>query len=85
MQNPLKKRLQGLQSRGNDALQVMETHLADHDWFAGGRYTVADIALYAYTHVADQGGFDLQPYPAIRRWITRVQQQPNYIPMAWQP
>jgi glutathione S-transferase len=83
--NPLKKRLNGLQSRGYEALQVMETHLTDHDWFAGGRYTIADIALYAYTHVADQGGFDLQSYPAIRRWITRVQQQPNYIPMSWQP
>ena len=83
--DPLKTRLPGLRRRGRDALQVMETHLANHEWFAAGRYTIADIALYAYTHVADQGGFDLQEFPAIRGWISRVATQPEYIPMDWEP
>lgn len=83
--HPLKGRLKGLHNRGYDALQVMETHLLDHDWFAAGRYTIADIALYAYTHVADQGGFDLQRFPAVRRWISRVATTPEHVPMDWKP
>lgn len=67
--------------RGHAALGVMEQHLSKHDWFAGGRYSVADIALYGYTHSADEGGFDLTHYPAIQRWIARVQATPNYIPL----
>lgn len=63
---------------GTHALAVMEQHLAVHDWLAVGRYTVADIALYAYTHVADEAGFDLAAYPAIRRWLTRVREQPKH-------
>jgi glutathione S-transferase len=67
--------------RGNAALGVMEQHLSKHDWFAGGRYSIADIALYGYTHCADEGGFDLSKYPAIQRWMTRVSQQPRHIPL----
>ncbi len=52
--------------RGYDALDVMEKHLASREWFVGNSYSIADIALYAYTHVADEGGFDLGKYPAIR-------------------
>jgi glutathione S-transferase len=67
--------------RGVQALGVMERHLAAHDWFAGGRYSVADIALYAYTHVAHEGGFDLAAFPALRRWLERVRSQPRHIPI----
>jgi glutathione S-transferase len=68
-----------LMERGNAALGVMQSHLAKHEWFAGGRYSIADIALYGYTHCADEGGFDLSNYPAIERWIARVKQQSGYI------
>ncbi|MCA9772720.1 MAG: nuclear transport factor 2 family protein [Myxococcales bacterium] len=64
---------------GLAALGVMENHLAAHPYFVGGRYTIADIALYAYTHVAPEGGFDLGPYPAVRAWIDRVAAQPRHI------
>ena len=57
------------QGKGNRALAAMEQHLAEREWFVGGGMTIADIALYAYTHVANQGGFDLEPYPAIRAWL----------------
>jgi glutathione S-transferase len=59
----------------------MEGELATRDWLAAGRYTIADICLYAYTHVADQGGFDLKAYPAIGRWIERIEAQPGWFPM----
>ena len=65
--------------RGYDALRVMETHLENNEFFVGGRYTIADIALYAYTHVADEGGFDLSDFPAINHWLNRVRQQPGYV------
>ena len=68
-------------ARGYDALAVMEDHLHTHDWFAAGRYTIADIALYAYTHVAHEGGFDLELYPAVRAWLARVRSQPRHIPI----
>ncbi|MGH7288496.1 MAG: glutathione binding-like protein, partial [Myxococcota bacterium] len=60
---------------------VMEGHLARHRFFAAERYTIADIALYAYTHVAEEGGFALAPYPAIRAWLERVSGQPRHIPI----
>jgi glutathione S-transferase len=69
------------QKLGYDALGVMEEHLESNDYFVGGRYSVADIALYAYTHVADEGGFDLGGYPAILAWLERVSSQPGYIPI----
>ena len=71
--------------RGHDALAVMEQHLSTHDWFAGGAYSVADIALYAYTHVAHEGGFDLAPYAAVNAWLARVQSQRLHVPMSWRP
>jgi glutathione S-transferase len=64
---------------GIAALGVMEQHLADREWFAGTGYSIADIALYAYTHVAPEGGFDLEPFPAIRRWMDRVAAEPNHV------
>jgi glutathione S-transferase len=70
-----------LRAPGEAALGIMEGELAGRDWFAAGRYTIADMALYAYTHVADQGGFDLAKYPAIGRWLERVVAQPGWFPM----
>ena len=66
---------------GYAALGVMEGHLTGRDWFAGGGFTIADIALYAYTHVAGEGGFDLEGYPAVRAWLGRVAAQPGHVPI----
>lgn len=66
---------------GQRALSVMDKHLAQSRFFAGERYTVADIALYAYTHVAPECDFDLSPFPAIRAWLARVRAEPLYVPM----
>ena len=66
---------------GDAALGVMETHLASRTFFVGERYTIADIALYAYTHVADEGGFDLEPFSAVRAWLARVASQPRHVPI----
>lgn len=70
-----------LHARGNAALGVMEAHLAHHEWFAGERYSIADIALYAVTHCAADGGFDLGAYPAVGAWLSRVASQPGHIPL----
>ncbi len=64
---------------GTAALRAMEGHLAERRFLVGERYTIADIGLYAYTHVAPEGGFDLEPYPAIRAWLERVAAQPGHI------
>ena len=74
-----------MRPRGYDALGVMEGHLKSHEWFVGDRYSIADIALYAYTHVADEGGFDLSNYPAIRAWLDRVVNEPGHVPMEFRP
>ncbi|MFO1081333.1 MAG: glutathione S-transferase family protein [Reyranellaceae bacterium] len=68
-------------AKGQAALGVMEQHLARHPFFVGDRYGIADIALYAYTHVAPEGGFDLDPYPHVCAWMGRVAGQPGYVPM----
>jgi glutathione S-transferase len=64
---------------GYAALDAMERHLARHRFFVAESYTIADIALYAYTHVADEGGFELSPYPHIREWLARVSEQPEHV------
>jgi glutathione S-transferase len=66
---------------GYRALAVMEDHLAREPFFAAGRYTIADIALYGYTHVAGEGGFDLRRFPAVTAWLARVEAQPGYVRM----
>ena len=66
---------------GYAALDVMEKHLTGRSFFVGEQYSIADIALYAYTHVAGEGGFDLAKYPNIRAWLERVQSQPKHIPI----
>ena len=71
----------GKRRAGYAALDVMEGHLADRRYFVGERYSIADIALYAYTHVAAEGGFDLARYPAMRRWLDRVASEPRHIPI----
>jgi glutathione S-transferase len=63
------------------ALAVMENHLLSRAWFAGNSYSIADIALYAYTHVADEGGVVLDSFPNIVAWLARVASQPGYIPI----
>jgi glutathione S-transferase len=64
---------------GYRALDAMERHLADREFLVGGRYSIADIALYAYTHVAPEGGFELERYPAIGAWLERVAAQPGHV------
>lgn len=64
---------------GEDALGVMEAHLAPRAWFVGGRPSIADLALYAYTHVAGDAGFDLAARPAIRAWLSRVAELPGHV------
>jgi glutathione S-transferase len=67
--------------KGYAALGVMEHQLARTEFLAGAQYSIADIALYAYTHVAHEGHYSLQDYPAVRRWLARVEQQPGFVPM----
>lgn len=64
---------------GYAALSVMEKHLTSHTFFVGDRYSIADIALFAYTHVAHEGGFDLTKFPAIQAWLERIKTVPGYI------
>jgi glutathione S-transferase len=73
--------IEAKRAAGRAALDAMERHLGDHRYFVGERFTIADIALYAYTHVAPEGGFDLEPYPAAREWLQRVAAQPGMVPM----
>ena len=74
-------RLPQLTKAGNRALGTMERHLAGSPFFVGNGVSLADIALYAYTHIAHEGGFDLEPYPAVRRWLERVASVPGHVPM----
>ena len=64
---------------GYEAFDAMERHLCKQDWFVASTLTLADIALYAYSHVAHEGGFDLSPYPSVRAWIERVSAQPGHV------
>jgi glutathione S-transferase len=79
--SPRRAELPKLLERGNQALSVMEQHLRRVPFFPGNRYTIADIALYAYTHVAADGGFDLSDFPAVKTWVDRVRAQPRHVPM----
>ena len=67
---------------GNRALAAMDAHLRDHEYFVGDGMTLADIALYAYTHVAHEGGYDLDAYPAIRPWLDRIAAEPGHVSIA---
>lgn len=71
----------GKRDAGNAALKLMDEHLADHPFFVGHALSLADVALYAYTHVAADGGFDLSAYPAVSGWLERVAAAPGYLPI----
>ncbi len=71
--------------RGNRALGVMNRRLGESRFFAGDGFSVADIALYAYTHTAEAGGFQIDAYPAVAEWLTRVEADPGHVPMGWLP
>jgi glutathione S-transferase len=73
--------LPGKVAAGEAALALMDEHLGRRDYFVLDRITLADITLYAYTHVAEEGGFDLQPYPNLRAWLARVAAHPAHIPI----
>jgi glutathione S-transferase len=77
--------LEDWMENGYAALGVMEKHLAAHRFFVAGRYSIADIALYAYTHLAELCDFDLTRYPAIRAWLARVAAEPGHVAIDWQP
>ena len=70
---------------GIAALEAMEGHLANREYLVGERYTIADVALYAYTHLAPEGGFELEPYPAVRAWLERVASQPGHVTIEARP
>jgi glutathione S-transferase len=76
---PPPSELEAKQRGGTAALRAMEGHLTTRQFLVGERYTIADIALYAYTHVAPEGGFELEPYPAIRAWLERIRSQPGHV------
>lgn len=73
--------LEQKREQGYAALKVMESHLQNNDYFVGEGHSVADIALYTYTHVADEGGFDLDDLPAVLAWLERVAAQPGRTPI----
>jgi glutathione S-transferase len=81
--SPRRAEITDRKKRGYDALAVMEKHLATRRFFVDERYSIADIALYAYTHVADQGTFDLRGYPNVLAWLGRVKDQPKYVPITY--
>lgn len=79
--HPRRSALPQLRERGYQALAIMEQHLAQREFFVGDQYSIADIALFAYTHVASDGGFELPRFPAINAWIERVKIQPKFVDM----
>ena len=79
--NPNDQTLPLKTERGYQALALMDRYLAGRQFFVCERYSIADIALYAYTHVAHQGGFDLGRFPALRAWLSRVASQPRHVPL----
>ena len=74
-QMPVKRKL------GNEALQLMDRHLAGREWFVGDAISLADICLFAYTHVADEADFDLALYPNVIEWMERIMGDPGFLPM----
>lgn len=81
LDSPRRAELPRLRERAAQALAVMEQHLADAAWFSVRAYGIADIALFAYTAVAADGGVELAPYPAVQAWLQRVREQPGFVPM----
>jgi glutathione S-transferase len=79
---PSKDEIDARRAGGYAALKAMDRHLTDRSFLAGDRYTVADIGLYGYTHVAHEGGFDLSAFAAVRAWLQRVREQPGHVVMS---
>jgi glutathione S-transferase len=79
------ERMAQLLEGGRRALEVVEARLAEADWMAGAAFSIADIALYAYTHMAGDGGYDLAEFPAICRWLDRVAALPEHVPVSHVP
>lgn len=77
----LRDKLEACREGGHEAIGAMERHLQGRDFLVADRYTLADVALYAYTHVAEEGGIGLDGYPAVRAWLARVAGQPGHVPM----
>jgi len=77
--------LEDWMEEGYRSLKVMENHLKHHRYFAADRYTIADIALYAYTHLAHECDYDLTSFPAVRDWLDRIAAEPGHVTMDWQP
>ncbi len=78
---PSAEEIEAKRQAGYVTLDAMERHLTDREFFVAERFTIADIALYGYTHVAHEGGFDMSRYPAIAAWIDRVAMQPGHVPI----
>jgi glutathione S-transferase len=76
--------LEDWMENGYRSLKVMDMHLSKHDYFVDNRFTIADIALYGFAHVAHECDFDLSHYPAVRAWLNRIAAEPGYVPMDWQ-
>ena len=79
------KRMESLLREGENALALMEKRLAESEWLAGGGATAADLSLYAYTHMAEEGGYNLQKYPAVCAWLARVAALPGHVDIHWLP
>lgn len=79
--SPRKAEIPTLHEKGNTALQIMQDRLVGHDYLVNDAYSIADIALFAYSHKAEMGGFDLDRFPAIKDWIKRIESTPDFIPM----
>tara|TARA_R110000824_G_scaffold399843_1_gene605987 strand:- start:78119 stop:78727 length:609 start_codon:yes stop_codon:yes gene_type:complete len=79
----MKNRFPEWHQKGYAALDVMETHLSAQPFFVGNRCTIADIALFAYSHLAHEGGFDLTEYSSINAWVSRITNMTRYIPIDW--
>lgn len=83
--SPRRSELPHRLSQGRAALAVMEAHLKGRRYFVAETYSIADIALYAYTHVAHEGQLELAPYPNVRAWLARVADQPRHVPITCRP
>ena len=83
--SPRRAELSARLAQGRAALAVMDAHLATRRYFVAERYTIADIALYAYTHVAGEAGLELEPYPHLRAWLARVAAEPAHVPLTHRP
>jgi glutathione S-transferase len=73
------------QDRGRKGLKLLNDHLHGRQFIVGERYSVADISVYGYTHLAEEGGFDFADYPAVRAWVARVQETDGYVPLSALP